>query len=329
MVYLDGELLFEIDPRMLQASSLPERRVTMTVPAITPKESLPMSVPGSAQAKPTGVAVPVLDAPRSFQEMLDKTIAPLNVPVTEPSDNGGDGRVGSQVSATPEYTIRQGDTLSEVVAAFMRKQGVSCSRSELYKAVNRVAAASGLANPDQVFPGQKIRLSDISKATSTEPALGQAPDLAIALPTAAQGEANALQAPAHGRLSSRFGMRVHPVFGKEQHHDGIDISLPTGTPVQPIDAGTVTFAGNKGGYGLLVEIDHGNGLTSRYAHLSEVLVSVGEEMLPDRPLGLVGQTGLTTGPHLHLEIRRDHQPINPLLLLSRERIETEEDKKIV
>jgi murein DD-endopeptidase MepM/ murein hydrolase activator NlpD len=124
-------------------------------------------------------------------------------------------------------------------------------------------------------------------------------------------------------------MRIHPVFGKEQHHDGIDISLPTGTPVQPVDAGRVTFAGNKGGYGLLVEIDHGNGLTSRYAHLSELLVGVGEEILPGRPLGLVGQTGVATGPHLHLEIRRDHQPINPLLLLSRERIETEGNRNIV
>lgn len=301
----------------------------MTGPSIIPKASLPMSVPGSGQAKPTGEAVPVLDAPRSFQEMLAKMIVPLNVPATEPSDHKGDGRVGSQVSATPEYTIRRGDTLSAVVAAIMRKQGVSFSRSELYSAVNRVAAASGLTNPDQVFPGQKIRLSDISKATSTEPALGQAPDLAIVLPAASQGEANDLQAPAHGRLSSRFGMRTHPVFGKEQHHDGIDISLPTGTPVQPVNAGTVTFAGNKGGYGLLVEIDHGNGLTSRYAHLSELLVSVGEEMLPGRPLGLVGQTGLATAPHLHLEIRRDHQPINPLLLLSRERIETEENRNIV
>lgn len=295
----------------------------MTVPSITPKESLPLNVPGSAPA------APVLDAPRGFQEMLDKATGPVGVPVPEPSGKEGDGRVGSQASVTQEYTIRQGDTLSEVVAAFMRKQGVSFSRSELYSAVNRVAAASGLANPDQVFPGQKIRLPDISKAAPTEPGLGQAPGFAIALPPASPGEAKALQAPAHGRLSSRFGMRVHPVFGKEQHHDGIDISLPAGTPVQPIDAGTVTFAGNKGGYGLLVEIDHGNGLTSRYAHLSEVLVGVGEEMLPGRPLGLAGQTGLTTGPHLHLEIRRDHQPINPLLLLSRERIETEENKNIV
>jgi murein DD-endopeptidase MepM/ murein hydrolase activator NlpD len=312
---------------MLKASFLPERRVTMTGPSIISKAPFSMAVPDSGQANPTGVAARVLETPRSFQEMLAKAVGPSSVPGTEPSDNKGDGRIGNQVSATSEYTIRQGDTLSEVVAAAMRKQGGSFSRNELYKAVNRVAAASGLANPDQVFPGQKIRLSDMSKAAaSTESVLGQAPDFAIVPPAASQGE---LQAPAHGRLSSRFGMRIHPVFGKEQHHDGIDISLPTGTPVQPVDAGRVTFAGTKGGYGLLVEIDHGNGLTSRYAHLSELLVGVGEEILPGRPLGLVGQTGVATGPHLHLEIRRDHQPINPLLLLSRERIETEGNRNIV
>ena len=297
---------------------------------IIPKSPLPMTVAGRGQTNLTGVAVAALEAPRTFQEMLAKAAAPLSVPVAEPPDNKADGQVGEQGAATPVYTIRHGDTLSEVVAAAMRKQGVSFSRSELYNAVNRVAAASGLANPDHVFPGQKIRLPEMSKsATSIEPAPDQAADFATVSPAIPPSEARDLQAPAHGRLSSRFGMRIHPVFGKEQHHDGIDISLPTGTPVQPVDAGTVTFAGKKGGYGLLVEIDHGNGLTSRYAHLSELLVSAGEEIIPGRSLGLAGQTGLATGPHLHLEIRRDHQPINPLLLLSRERIETEGNRKIV
>lgn len=289
----------------------------MTGPLIS-KSPLLIPDPGFGRTNPAGVAAQTPEAPGSFQEMLAKAAAPLSALVAEWPENKGDAQVGKQGAGTPEYTVRQGDTLSEVVAAAMRQQGIGFSRNELYNAVNRVAAANGLANPDYILPGQKIRLTGMASAP------GQAPDLAALSPD----ESHHLQVPAHGRLSSRFGMRIHPVFGREQHHDGIDISLPAGTPIQPVGAGTVTFAGERGGYGLLVEIDHGNGLTSRYAHLSEMLVSVGEKILPDHPLGLAGQSGLATGPHLHLEIRRDNQPINPLLLLSREGIETEGSRKI-
>ncbi|MFA7382777.1 MAG: M23 family metallopeptidase [Desulfurivibrionaceae bacterium] len=294
----------------------------MTGPIIS---KLPLPIPASdlGQTNPGGVAVQTPETPGSFQEMLAMAAAPLSALVAEWPASKGDSQVGKKGAETLEYTIRQGDTLSEVVAAAMRQQGISFSRNELYNAVNRVAAANGLANPDYLLPGQKIRLTGMSSAP------GQAPDFAALAPASSQDESLALQAPAHGRLSSPFGMRLHPVFGREQHHDGIDISLPVGTPIQPVDAGTVTFAGERGGYGQLVEIDHGNGLTSRYAHLSEILVSAGEKILPDNHLGLAGQSGLATGPHLHLEIRRDNQPVNPLLMLSREGIETGRGRKIV
>jgi len=294
----------------------------MTGPTIS-KAPLPIPASGLGRNNPGGLTAPTPETPGSFQEMLAKAAAPLSALVADWPENMGDGQLGKQGVETPEYTIRQGDTLSEVVAAAMRRQGLSFSRNELYNAVNRVAAANGLANPDYLLPGQKIRLTGMASAP------GRSPDSAPLSPARSQDEGEALQAPAHGRLSSRFGMRVHPVFGREQHHDGIDISLPVGTPIQPVEAGTVTFAGERGGYGLLVEIDHGNGLTSRYAHLSELLVSAGEQILPDHPLGLAGQSGLATGPHLHLEIRRDNQPINPLLMLSREAIETAAGRKIV
>jgi murein DD-endopeptidase MepM/ murein hydrolase activator NlpD len=116
-------------------------------------------------------------------------------------------------------------------------------------------------------------------------------------------------------------MRNHPVLGEMRHHDGIDISQPTGAPVKPLTSGTVTFSGNDGGYGLMVEIDHGNGLTSRYAHLSKLLVRKGELISPEQTIGQVGQTGMTTGPHLHLEVQRRNRPVDPLTVLSRQQIE--------
>lgn len=258
---------------------------------------------------PTGPAAGNPQPSLDFQEMLSKAVAAEpTAPAAAPAETA---------PPLPEHTIRRGDTLSEVVAAAMRQQGIRFSRSELYAAVNRVAADNQLANPNRIFPGQKIRLDALKQTDGVITAAKSAPSSAVTTPTM-----SSLQPPAHGRLTSLFGMRNHPVLREEQHHDGIDISLPTGSPIQPVAAGTVTFAGENGGYGLLVEVAHENGLSSRYAHLSETMVSVGEQVSPGNTLGLAGQSGLATGSHLHLEIRRDRQPINPLLLLSRERIET-------
>lgn len=218
-----------------------------------------------------------------------------------------------------EYTVRPGDTLSEIVAAQFEKLGTGYSRRELYDTVQQVAAANGLADPDRIFPGRKIDL-----AGAGNPLAGPLPGSArqAADPAADRESSQGLRPPVNGRITSLFGLRTHPLSGRDQQHEGIDIGLPTGTPIKPVAPGVVTFAGHNGGYGQLVEIDHGNGLTSRYAHLSELLVSAGEEIGPDQTLGRSGQTGLSTGPHLHLEIRRQDVPVNPLDLLSRREIET-------
>ena len=87
-------------------------------------------------------------------------------------------------------------------------------------------------------------------------------------------------------------------------HPGVDIPAETGTPVRAMRGGTVVRAGNVSGYGLLVEIDHGRDIRTRYAHLSEIRVTAGEEVEGREVIGLVGQTGNATGPHLHFEIWR-------------------------
>jgi len=113
-------------------------------------------------------------------------------------------------------------------------------------------------------------------------------------------------------LSSGFSYnRLHPLLGYRRPHPGVDISADQGSPVVATGAGRVVFAGSKGGYGRLVEIDHGDGYRSRYAHLGRIQVSVGENVLRGRVIGNVGRTGLTTGPNLHYEIRIDDRPVNP------------------
>ena len=121
--------------------------------------------------------------------------------------------------------------------------------------------------------------------------------------------------PLRGRLTSLFGPRTHPIYGTPDFHTGIDLAVPEGTPVHAAAPGTVIWADTKGGYGLLVIIDHGNGYTSYYGHLSRILVRVGQFVEVGQVVALSGNTGLSTGPHLHFEVRKSGEPINPLPLL--------------
>ena len=114
------------------------------------------------------------------------------------------------------------------------------------------------------------------------------------------------------RLSSRFGERRDPFGGRTRLHTGIDIPGPLGTPVFAAQAGEVRRAGDAGGYGRMVEIDHGNGLRTRYAHLSRIDVRPGEHVAEGQVIGLMGSTGRSTGSHLHFEVRRGGTALDPL-----------------
>ena len=103
-------------------------------------------------------------------------------------------------------------------------------------------------------------------------------------------------------ISSLFGTRVHPVTGQVRFHQGTDLAAPEGTPVVAAFSGRVEIAGWLGGYGLIVVISHGDTHETRYAHLSEVFVKSGQEIRQGSVIGLVGSTGMATGPHLHFEI---------------------------
>ena len=122
--------------------------------------------------------------------------------------------------------------------------------------------------------------------------------------------------PAPGRVvTSGFGVRRDPLIGKPAFHAGIDFRASIGLPVHATGTGTVSKAGWNGGYGRMVEIDHGDGLTTRFAHLSEIKVTEGQAIEVGQLLGLAGSSGRSTGPHIHYEIRRDDKPLNPVKFL--------------
>lgn len=118
-----------------------------------------------------------------------------------------------------------------------------------------------------------------------------------------------------GYVSSNYGWRKDPFTGVLRKHRGIDIAGKRGTPVMSVAAGTVLFVGRKGGYGRVVEVDHGKGVVSRYAHLNSYLVSVGDKLKASDKIATIGSSGRSTGPHLHLEILNGNKHINPAAYL--------------
>ncbi|MCW5716699.1 MAG: M23 family metallopeptidase [Bauldia sp.] len=113
-------------------------------------------------------------------------------------------------------------------------------------------------------------------------------------------------------ITSGYGVRRDPFLGQSAMHTGIDFGVYSGTAVHATGPGRVTFAGTNGGYGKMVEIDHGNGITTRYAHLSSISVRVGQDVARGATIARSGSTGRSTGPHLHYEIIRSGRTIDPM-----------------
>jgi len=117
--------------------------------------------------------------------------------------------------------------------------------------------------------------------------------------------------PVTGEVTSPFGQRIHPISGDSRFHTGVDLRAPSGSPIRAAAEGVVREAGQRGGYGNAVELDHGDGTSTLYAHASALLVKPGQHVAQGEPIALVGQTGAATGPHLHFELRRHGHPVEP------------------
>jgi murein DD-endopeptidase MepM/ murein hydrolase activator NlpD len=117
--------------------------------------------------------------------------------------------------------------------------------------------------------------------------------------------------PVQGPVTQGFGWRIHPILRKREFHTGLDIAVESGFPIMAADSGVVIFAGYNGGYGKMLLIDHGSGFSTLYAHTSVLLVDKGQTVVKGQLVAKVGSTGLSTGPHLHFEIRKNGVPVNP------------------
>ena len=213
------------------------------------------------------------------------------------------------------YHVRPGDTLSEIG----HRYGVP---------YQEIARLNNIRNPDRIAVGHRLRIPHGGRPSggglqSLRPSGGlkwpwqrTAPSRTVAVrrPDRQRAGIRSLPAdrggrftwPSHGRLSSRFGPR------KGRFHDGIDIAAPVNTPVLAAAAGEVIFSGTLGGYGKTVILRHSNGYTTVYAHHRVNLVKEGQFVRHGQRIAKVGQTGRTTGPHLHFEVRKNNRAQNPL-----------------
>ncbi len=167
---------------------------------------------------------------------------------------------------------------------------------------------------DNKLNHQIKKMIDLRSAAMTNLA-GTVMPAGLGISTASTGSVTPDIWPVSGVVSSHFGFRISPGGIGSTYHEGLDIASSYGNPVHATANGRITQAGWVNGYGYLVEIDHGNGIKTRYGHNSAILVSVGDQVVEGQTISLIGSTGNSTGPHCHYEVRVNGEAVDPTLFL--------------
>lgn len=269
----------------------------------------------------------------------DDTTPPEDTTIDAPIEGDGDATLPTIEERILRHTVSDGESIADVAAA-------------LDVSVLVLLASNRLFGSEQLQPGQVLYASQEGLLHTIQP--GQTLtdiSLVYAIPVETLAEANGLTAggtiyagdrilipglstsfwadvvvlsrgvasqfiwPVGGEVVSTFGPRVHPVLGNREHHDGIDIDVPEGTTIRAAAGGTVSFYGEQPGYGNLMILEHGGGYYTLYGHLEGSIASTGRTVDMGQPIALSGNTGISSGPHLHFEIRNGEFPIDPLRYL--------------
>lgn len=210
------------------------------------------------------------------------------------------------------HRVRRGDMLSSIVRDHLRDTGRDHSPAAIYRGVEIVARSNGISNPDHIDVGQRINLGALQSGSTSSPSRSTAATAAL--------NTNPFHRVLEGtvRMSSPYGMRKHPIHHDHRKHNGVDLAAPRNTPITSMRPGVVVFSGWKNGYGNTVVVRHEGGVETQYSHAARRLVRVGQRVEASTVLATVGSTGSATGPHLHLEVSRNGQRVNPLPYLMTE-----------
>jgi len=325
----------QVESRTALVAALAERVKLMRIPASKPGESLTSALPDPTAEAPLANPDPRPDGkphPEGFDLRLRKgqasnsdagstptndAISPIDLQTELPLPAqihlliDRYDRVDQQDLAILADLQQPAKLISARIRAALASAGLTADRLSLPAApggaAGRDASAAGTGGPFVALPILSDGSSFATAAGSVENAIDTLEKLRRVLPHVP------LKAPLPGELeiTSGFGPRIDPFLGTRALHTGVDLLDDYGAPVRATAAGTVVSAGFAGGYGNMVEIDHGNGLTTRYAHLSSIDVEPGQKVRLGTVLGRIGATGRATGPHLHYEVRIDAEPVDP------------------
>ncbi|NMA61534.1 MAG: M23 family metallopeptidase [Firmicutes bacterium] len=320
---LDSLIYINIDDFIVDETTVTNTVSLDGIMSAQPQPELPVEVGADLDVQ-VGVKQPVATSAPIQEANSKEEVVP---PVAEPP------KVEEKKEERPTifvHKVHPGETLWDIANAY----GIT---------VDTILSANDLRDPNRISIGQelqilsvkgvlhsvatgeslweiaeryKISMDEIAQANSISDPSRLQPNTKIVIPGATRlmprdvlivnGQLQkAFDWPTRGRISSPFG----PRWGKM--HNGLDIAVPTGTPIKAAADGRVTFAGWNGGYGILVIVDHGNGVETRYAHNSRVNVKVGQKVERGQIVSYSGNTGVSTGPHLHFEIRYRNNPVNP------------------
>ncbi len=188
------------------------------------------------------------------------------------------------------HTIQRGQTLTDISLTYAVP-------------VETLTSANGLTASSTIFAGDRILIPGVTTTFW---------DDVVRL---SNGVPSRFIWPLEGEVVSTFGWRVHPVLGNRHHHDGIDLDVPEGTIVHAAAGGEVYFYGEQPGYGNVLILEHADGYFTMYGHLASAIVSPGRYVEMGQEIALSGNTGISSGPHLHFEIRNGEFPIDPLRYL--------------
>jgi len=241
--------------------------------------------------------------------LLGATLHPGQVLTIPPSDPAA--------ARTPQATheVAAGETLWGISqAAGVRVEALAAANHLQLDGVLRLGQQLVLPTPDQAAAWLSTPARSSERVLLRRPGVLDRP----ASPPV-YVETRLLEQPSEGLITSGFGWRIHPIFGTREFHTGVDIANHMGTPIRAAESGIVRFVGWMGGYGRLIVVAHANGLETSYAHLSSMLVSLGQRVVRGDLLGRMGSSGWSTGPHLLFEVRRNGVPIDPMLFLRERR----------
>lgn len=215
--------------------------------------------------------------------------------------NANDIKIGQKLKIPNQrgilHSIKSGETLEDIAI----KYNVSMSR---------IVGANRIVDPEQIHSGVEIFIPKAKTTLKEQKELVKSRGIEPL-------DKSAFLRPTGGRVTSRFGYRIHPISRRRSFHRGVDLAAPYGSPIRAAAGGQVTFSGRMGGYGKLVVINHAGGWVTRYAHNSKLCIGKGQWVKKGKVIALAGATGRAKGTHLHFEIWKNGEVQNPLKYITR------------